>query len=291
MTQFRLESYLASSSPIDLDLTHNLDQNNSYRQPTHTSGASTPKDLTSRLKILELFTLHVLPRNDEWDYARSFISMSDMLDDERREAFLQSLQELQDVKEQEMYEEAAILQQEKDAELQERLLDRNRIEAGNAAAQGRALGRKASVHRRTSSEVDYGIEKQRPNGTVTPATNTPKPAPTSKEALSASPKTPHSGPSTKPSNNRNMRKSPQRRPPAYIQQVTNLIRGVQSLVRHITTSIGANPTILLKMLLSVVAIIMALSRRDIRDRAQRILRSGWDKVRNTVGMGVKVSYI
>jgi hypothetical protein len=36
----------------------------------------------------------VLLRNDEWDYAREFISMSSVLDEERREAFLQALQSL-----------------------------------------------------------------------------------------------------------------------------------------------------------------------------------------------------
>jgi hypothetical protein len=48
---------------------------------------------------------------------------------------------------------------------------------------------------------------------------------------------------------------------------------------------------LLKLLLSMLAIIMALSRRDIRDRARMVVSNGLDKIRNTVGMGVKVSYI
>lgn len=245
----------------------------------------------SRSKILELFTLHVLPRNDEWEYARSFISMSDVLDEERREAFLQSLQELQDVKEHEMQEEAANLLQEKNAHLQEQLEIKNRAEAENAASQSRVEGQTGSAHKRTSSEVDYGIEKKRPNGNVPSALETPKSAVPSKATSTTTTGGSHFSTPAKAPRDRNVRKSSQKRPTAYFQPVRNVFRVLQNLVRSMATSIGANPTALLKMLLSVLAIIMALSRRDIRERAKRIMGSGWDKVRGTVGMGVKVSYI
>ena len=277
---------------MDLDISQRLDQGTPHRSQSHTNGAESPKELTSRLRILELFTLHVLPRNEEWEYARSFISMSDVLDDERREAFLQSLQELQNVKEHEMVDEAATRQQEEDAKLQEELGERNRAEAENAASRPRASGQNGSIHRRTSSEVDYGIEKKQPKGSAVPT------APKTKE--SATPSNSASGAATgasrfpaaaEASRNRNVRKSSQKGPPVYLQHVRNLFRVMQSLVRNMATAIEANPTVLLKMLLSVLAIIMALSRRDIRGRARRILGKGWDKVMNTVGMGVKVSYI
>jgi hypothetical protein len=268
-----------------------FDQNTSHRSPSQVNGAETPKELTSRLKILELFTLHVLPRNDEWDYARSFISMSDVLDDERREVFLQSLQELQDVKEHDMHGEKATLQQEKDAQLQDHLDIKNRTEAENAASERRASAQGGSVHRRTSSEVDYGIEKKGPNGNAVPAPKALK----SGTPLSATSATRQEAsqvpPQVEPSRNRNTRKSSQKRPPAYVQPVRNLFRVMQNLIRNMTISIGANPTTLFKMLISVLAIIMAFSRRDIRERAKRIVGSGWDKIRTTVGMGVKVSYI
>src|SRR2546423_1438687 len=96
LNQSRLETYLSSSSHPDLDISSHLVKSSSRRLDYRVSGADTPKELSSRLKILELFTLHVLPRNEEWDYARSFINNSDILDDERREAFLQTLLELQE---------------------------------------------------------------------------------------------------------------------------------------------------------------------------------------------------
>ncbi|RMD42229.1 hypothetical protein DV735_g2876, partial [Chaetothyriales sp. CBS 134920] len=106
LNQTRLETYLSSSQPT-LDLSTHLSQSlNGHR--SQMNGTSTPKDLHSRIKIIELFTLHVLPAVGEWDYARSFVSNSDVLDEERREAFLQTLAELQEAKEQEeaVYDDA-----------------------------------------------------------------------------------------------------------------------------------------------------------------------------------------
>jgi hypothetical protein len=293
VTQSRLETYLASSSHIDLDITPNHNHNASYGSGPLTNGAENPKDLTAHLNILELFTLHVLPRNGEWEYARSFISMSDILDDERRDAFLQSLQELKDVRQYEMQENEATLQQQNDAQLREQLEDKNRSDAENVASPRHTAGQTGTVHRRTSSEIDYGIEQKRPNGKSIPGPKTPKAATASSSAsASASPaaKT-HCSPPAEGSRNRNVRRSPQKQSPAFFQQVGNLFRVLQNVVRNMATSIGANPTVLFKMLLSLLAIIMALSRRDIRDRAKRIVIDGWVRVRSTLGMGMKVSYI
>jgi hypothetical protein len=275
---------------MDLNITQPYNHDTSHRSRSHTNDAETPKDLTSRVKILELFTLHVLPRNEEWEYARSFISMSDILDDERREAFLQSLQELQDVKAHEVQEELSTLQQEKDAQLQEALEDKNQAEAESAASQSRVSEQNGPVHRRTSSEVDYGIEKKGLNGSVVPPPKTQKSVNPSSTG-SADKRGSHFPPPSEASRRRKMSKSSQQRPPAYFQQVRNVFRVMQNLVRNMATSIGANPMMLLNVLLSVLAIVMALSRRDIRERAKRIVGEGWDKVRKTVGMGVKVSYI
>jgi hypothetical protein len=288
LTQSRLETYLASSSHIDLDIARHNNRSPS-RSKSPLNGAETPRDLTSRIKIVELFTLHVLPRNEEWEYARSFISMSDILDDERREAFLQSLQELQDVKENDVREQQTALQQERDAQLQAELGEKNRTEAETAGSQRRASEQGASTHRRTSSEVDYGIEKSRPNGNAAAAPKLQKPDSRS-GATNGAGHTQFSPPS-ETSRNRKIRQPSKTQSAAYLSHAKNLFRALQNLVRNMASSIGANPTLLLKLLLSVLAIIMAFSRRDIRERARRILDKGWDKVRSTVGMGVKVSYI
>ncbi|KAK5039091.1 hypothetical protein LTR16_011871, partial [Cryomyces antarcticus] len=120
--QQRLETYLSASAAPTLDITAQH-----LSAPTHphppsladaSNGTSTPKALNSRLKLLELYTLHVLPRTDEWAYARDFIALSEVLDDERKDAFLQALQSLRDEKERGAEREAQ-LRREQQAQLEQ----------------------------------------------------------------------------------------------------------------------------------------------------------------------------
>ena len=73
------------------------------RRITRNGGTDTPKDLAARVQIIELFTLHVLPKNGEWDYAAEFIRLSEVLDEERKELLLQTLDELKQEKERETF--------------------------------------------------------------------------------------------------------------------------------------------------------------------------------------------
>ena len=66
---------------------------------------------------------------------------------------------------------------------------------------------------------------------------------------------------------------------------------LQKLLSNTALHISQNPAGLLRFVLFLVAIIAALGRRDLRQRIRRLAGGGWDKVRQTVGMGVKVSYI
>ena len=52
-----------------------------------------------------------------------------------------------------------------------------------------------------------------------------------------------------------------------------------------------NPTSVLRMLLFVLMFVVAASQAKIREKVKRVLEGGWAKVRGTVGMGTKVSYI
>lgn len=122
LNQQRLETYLATS-PLFFssfnnfddgageyrtsDVAPNLASSRSSSSPdaskTSPSLTSTEKtkvpsrhDLDLALKIVELYALHVLPRNDEWEYAREFIQMNGVLDEERRQAFLIALHVLRE---------------------------------------------------------------------------------------------------------------------------------------------------------------------------------------------------
>jgi hypothetical protein len=238
-----------------------------------TSGADTPKDLTARVKIIELFTLHVLPRNDEWEYATEFINLSEVLDEERKEIFLQTLEGLREEKERgEM--RAVELQRAKDAEL-ERQRDEERREAEEAAA---AAKPQANGHKRNTSETDYGIEKSRPQG-----------SPKGKGAKSD--KLPNGKPRTSlsSSGSKNVKKQDKVEPRG--RQTQAVATALRNLFRHIIQAVSGNPMSLVRTLLFVVGILMAMSRQDVRERVRRVTGGAWQKVKSTVGMGVKVSYI
>ena len=66
---------------------------------------------------------------------------------------------------------------------------------------------------------------------------------------------------------------------------------VQKLVLSAGKSISSNPAVLLRTVLFLITIVLALSRHDVRDRLHRMIGLGWENLRRTVGMGIKVSYI
>jgi hypothetical protein len=245
------------------------------------NGTSTPKDLTSRIKIIELFTLHVLPANDEWAYSQSFISNSDILDEERREAFLQTLAELQEAKEQE---------QALTDDLTEDYSETEEPAQTNGFHRG---------HQRTSSEVDYGIEKDHPNGQQASLTPTngdgtskapmtslpPQPEPSSQTS-----RPPHLSPPAQTPRRPTRRSKPQAQK-SLMNQARQLFAALSNLTRNLAGSITANPTALFRFLLFILAFFMAFSRREIRERVQQVFGKSWDKLQRTVGMGTKVSYI
>jgi hypothetical protein len=307
LNQSRLETYLSSTSQPDLDVSSHLNRSPSRR--SRSNGTDTPKDLTSRLRILELFTLHVLPKNEEWDYAKSFISNSDILDEDRKEAFMTTLQELQEAKDHEslLEDEDDTYQQERTEEMQRQQETAATKEAENAVINGTSSEHHANSDRRSNSEVDYGIEKSHPVTTAAPIPNAsgtlpiriPTPTPTSvskPKSLTppsrAGPRSQLSPPVHTPNpKDRRVRKTPQAKSSDLLSQARNLFRALQNLALNMAGALTKNPTVLFRMMIFMLAFIVAFSRREIRERARRIVGSGWAKVRGTVGMGVKVSYI
>jgi hypothetical protein len=260
LNQQRLETYLSASAHPTFDVSSHM-QSPSYlqRQPSqHNNGTSTPRDLNTRLKLLELYTLHVLPRNEEWDYAREFISMSEILDDERKEAFLLALHSLKEEKEESEVREAKLRQQQQEQMEQRRKeAEAQRLEQSRAEDERRKREEENRRQPRGSDEVfRKSLHKQAP----------PPPAkPTAKKAVSP--------------------------PPGLYNRASTLFASIQTMISNKAHSMTANPMASFRTILFLLAFALAFSRRDLRERIMRILRNAWDKVRRTVGMGVKVSYI
>ncbi|KAF2197943.1 hypothetical protein GQ43DRAFT_402001 [Delitschia confertaspora ATCC 74209] len=260
LNQQRLETYLSASANPTFDVSSHM-QSMIHRRPgQHTNGTSTPRDLNTRLKLLELYTLHVLPRNEEWDYAREFISMSEVLDDERKEAFLLALHSLKEEKEEMEIREAKLRQQQQE-----------QMEQRRKEAEARRLEQSREEDERRKREEE---NRRQPRGSDEVFRKPlPRQAPSAASRASRAAKK-AAGP-----------------PPGLYNRASAMFAAMQTLISNTATSMTANPMALFRTLLFFLAFALAFGRRDIRERIMRVLRNAMDKVRRTVGMGVKVSYI
>lgn len=228
------------------------------------------------MKILELYTLHVLLRNDEWDYAREFISMSSVLDEERREAFLQALQSLyEEQKDAERREREEKQRQEE--QLRRDLDEARRLRAENEAIEKRRLEEERS--RRAASEVDYGIEK------------TPSVAGSSKNTKHLRQKSSNGSTSRPPLSSPSKKGKAVAAPPSLASRALMALSNIRALIEQLRASFQSNPALLMRTLAFVIGLLVMFGRKSIRERIQRALGTSWGKVKATAGMGVKVSYI
>lgn len=70
-----------------------------------------------------------------------------------------------------------------------------------------------------------------------------------------------------------------------------MLGNLRVLVDEIATAFQTNPYVLMRMLAFVIGLLLLLSRKKVRERMARIIGVSWNKVKATVGMGTKVSYI
>ncbi|KAI0389875.1 hypothetical protein F5Y17DRAFT_469364 [Xylariaceae sp. FL0594] len=274
--QKRLENYLAASNTPNLDISRQLEASRSRRSLSRrphskgvANGADTPRDLNARVKILELYTLHVLVRNNEWDYAREFISVSSVLDEERREAFVQALQSLQEEQQAAEQREREELQKQEE-KLRKDIEEARRLRAENEARERRRLEEERV--KREGSEVDYGIEPTHPARAPNKAQAPKNTSPPSK--------TPRPVPPTSKGKKTVAR-------PSFGTRAVMIISQFRKIIEQMAVSLKTNPVVLLRLIAFLVSIIVVFSRKDLRERVQRILGSGWNKIKSTAGMGVK----
>ena len=280
--QQHLESYLSASSYPSLDLTDRLQgldgsQNLSVGQTSRIGGTDTPRDLNARVRIIELFTLHILPRTGEWDYARTFIKMSEILDEEIRDDFLQTLQHLkdEDSKGQGPFEED--LPQPDELTAQEPLpFEETRSDSMETVRQ-----QPLAAPDRSNSEQDYGVDKP-----VAPPDN-----PKERSAPPKAPQNPAKAVQSRRSRSTPTKSTGKATKSSIFKRSAAVLSALQQLIKNMTEQMSQNRMSLLRFVLFLMGLIIAFSRRDVKDRLGRLTGAGWDKVKRTVGMGVKVSYI
>lgn len=268
LTQQKLENYLSANANPTFDLTSHfsgastptITPSNPYgRRPSQAptpAGAATPRDLHARLKLVELYALHVLPRNGEWELAHGFLSNSELLDDERKEAFLNALDTLK-------------------REMEELETRQKEAEAAQVAEEARKL-KEQEEERKRQEEADRIAESQRERRRRESKSSMTK----EKKSLQGQPGS-SSRPNSNahPSNKRN-RNPPPQRPPA------SMVERVSTLVRSFATSL--NRTAVMRGLMMLLLVWILLGRKT---EFRQVLAIAYRKLMGTLGMGVKVSYI
>lgn len=204
--------------------------------------------------------------------------MSEILDDDTRDAFLQSLTDLR--QDRETTQSGDAISPDDQGGIDEQLqqleprheiepVDPSETQDYNDDSEATLKSGHRSQHQRTHSEHDYGVEPPKPQSTPKIQAHRPSQS-----------KVAHSPPI-------NGRKKPSSSPPGLYKRTATIMLNLQHLITNMTHSLSKNPMALLRFLFFVLGLIVALSRRDVKERIAR----GWDKVRQTMGMGVKVSYI
>lgn len=282
LNQQRLETWLASSDGDGGDLGGQAFADGTMSPSLH--GSNSPKALAARLKILELYTLHVLPANEEWAYAREIIEMNDALDEEKREAFLHALQLLREEKDGTVVRERELVEQrEWEMEEQRKLEEALREQQAWLEAESRNEARDAERQKASSVKSDASATSAH---SKTPGANgTAKPPASSHPPAASRPS---------PSSSKASKKPPAPAPPPntnLYHRASSVITNLQSLVLQASRNLTGSNTALFRSLMFLVAFLVLAARRDLRVRLKRGLEDGWGRVRRTVGMGVKVSYI
>jgi hypothetical protein len=278
--QARLESYLASSE--DAGAVAGYYDGVSTPMSTH---SSSPKALQARVKVLELYALHVLPEVGEWEYAKEFVEGCGNLDEERKEAFLAALEGLKEEREGLKRREVE-LQEQRDREAQEELRRREQVEQKRIEEAERERQRHEQQQKETAA-------KTASNTAIAAASSSSNSEPRT-SALSNNSNSNSNSNTTSNGHARGQPSRSARKTSSNSQQpaanATTLLTRLTSLAHHLRHNIG--PSLLnARLLMFFFAFLLLASRRDIRVRLRRALGEGWAKVRRTVGMGVKVSYV
>lgn len=210
-----------------------------------------------------------------------------MLDEERREAFLQALQSLQDEQKEVAKREREVQRREEEQlqrDIEEARRRRAEDEERENQLQEQERQERASV-RTASSEVDYGIEPQRshPNGSANGSTKG--------RSMKGINKSSRSGATVSHSSRPSVSGSKAVTPTSFVKRAGAIIANLRKLLEAMAANFTGNPMMLLRTLAFIVALLLVLSRRDVKERLRSIMGKGWGKVRATAGMGVKVSYI
>lgn len=221
-----------------------------------------------------------------------------MLDEERREAFLQALQSLQeDQLEAERRERDERLRQEE--QLRRDVEEARRLRAENEGRERRRLEEERARRREGGSDVDYGIDAAsggRGGGGSVGGSSAGKGAARraraqtggssrSSRAARQSAAAGGGGGGTSPN------KSKAVAPASLGARAAVVFANVRAMIERMSVTLHTNPMLLMRLLAFIIGLVVMFGKKNMRERIARVLGTSWGKVKATAGMGTKVSYI
>ena len=271
--QARLETFLASSEDVAAGSLMGGYDGVSTPMSSH---SVSPKALQARVKVLELYALHVLPEVGEWEYARGFVEGCGSLDEERKEGFLAALDGLREEREGLKRREVELQEQREREVLEEKMRreqedERRRVEEEKVKREREIQQKKErDAAAAPTINANNNTGESRPNtlsnngnGNGNGNGNNTRPNQPSRSARKPTPSSSQNNPAT--------------------ANAATLLTRLTSLAHHLRHNLLGGPSLLsARLLMFIFAFILLASRRDMRVRLRRALAEGWDKVRRTV---------
>lgn len=211
--------------------------------------------------------------------------MSSVLDDERREAFLQALQSLQEDQQEAERQEREEKQRQED-QLRRDIEEARRLRAENEEMEKRRLEEERA--RREGSEIDYGIDAKSAGAASSTGKSRRKRAPTGSSAGAPRPARPARGGG---SGGSSPNKSKAVAPASFGARAAVMFANVRTMIERMGMTLHTNPMLLMRFLAFLIGLVLMFGKKNMRERIARLLGNSWNKVKATASMGAKVSYI
>ena len=233
--------------------------------------------------------------------------MSAVLDDERKEAFIQALDSLK-----EEQEEAGRKAREKEEAIRKDIENARKLRAENEEKEKKRLEEErlkreaagastaVSVGSGPTTEGDFGVSDGGSSSAAKGTGTTKKPSLKKKasslknggaSSSSAKPARPSRKGASSPTVTKTTGSSSAVTGPGMGTRASLILNNIRSVLDHVMTAFHGNPFLLYRTLAFIIGFLLMFSNKRVRERITRVVQQGWGKVRATAGMGMKVSYI
>lgn len=287
-TQQCLERYLSASAAYTLDETsHNERQDVETEVDALSRSSTSNKDkrrlnriFRSRIKLLELYVLNVLPENGEWNYAQDFIVNNDFLDQEKRDSLLRELKLVEETK-------------------------KNQAKVG--IQRGHYVSAEEDLEARTvvpqvgqqTSAANVGVSKpvDNPPSQNEAGVNPDTGQRVSEQGTAQSSLARHTskirGAQTISEQPAQPRRSSRKTPPSSerYRPAIGVLNSWRRLSLMLTELMRSYPSIILRTIFFILALVFALGKTELRSQVRRITHAGWHKIGDTLRMGFSTSYL